>query len=78
MAPHRTSGCWTGLVKKAEPQASDVVTILGAGIIGLGALAKLRDVGVSRIIVSDVSEKRLKVARELGATYSLIHQRRHH
>ncbi|MDD5082938.1 MAG: alcohol dehydrogenase catalytic domain-containing protein [Dehalococcoidales bacterium] len=57
----------TGLVKKAEPQASDVVAILGAGIIGLGALARFRDVGISRIIVSDVSEKRLRVARELGA-----------
>lgn len=57
----------TGLVKKAEPQLSDVVVIQGAGIIGLGALAKFKDLGIPKAIVSDVSEKRLKVAKELGA-----------
>ena len=57
----------SGIVKYAEPKAEDVVFILGAGIIGLGTIVNARAAGVSRIIVSDVSEKRLAAARELGA-----------
>lgn len=57
----------SGIVKYAEPKADDVVLILGAGIIGLGTVVNLRAAGVSRIIVSDVSEKRLASAKDLGA-----------
>jgi len=57
----------SGAVKYAEPKTDDVVSILGAGIIGLGTIVNLRASGVSRIIVSDVSEKRLAAAKELGA-----------
>ena len=56
-----------GAVKYAEPTTDDVAVILGAGIIGLGTVANLKALGVRRIIATDVSEKRLQAARELGA-----------
>lgn len=57
----------SGVAKYAEPKAEDIVFILGAGIIGLGTVINFRASGVSKIIISDVSEKRLAAARELGA-----------
>jgi len=57
----------SGIVKYAKPKADDVVVILGAGIIGLGTVVNLMASGVSRVIISDVSEKRLSAAKELGA-----------
>lgn len=60
-----------GAVKTAAPEADDVVAVLGAGIIGLGTVVSLRASGVSRIIVSDVSERRLKAAETLGASMVL-------
>ncbi|MBA7617510.1 putative zinc-type alcohol dehydrogenase-like protein YdjJ [subsurface metagenome] len=56
-----------GIVKRAEPKTDDVVVVLGAGIIGLGTVVNLKALGVSKVIVSEVSEKRLQVAKELGA-----------
>jgi len=56
-----------GAVKYAEPTTDDVAVILGAGIIGLGTVANLKAADVRRIIVTDVSEKRLQAAREIGA-----------
>ena len=56
-----------GAVKYAEPTTDDVAVVLGAGIIGLGTVANLKALGVRRIIVTDVSPKRLGAARDLGA-----------
>ena len=56
-----------GVVKYAEPKTSDVAVVLGAGTIGLGTVVNLKAKGVSRILVTDISEKRLQAARELGA-----------
>ena len=60
-------GVGTGAVHRAEPQSTDIVVVLGVGIIGLGAVATLKDMGIARVIVSDISEKRLTLAKELGA-----------
>lgn len=43
--------------------------ITGAGCIGLCTLLSLRAMGVSRIIVTDIIQKRLDKALELGADY---------
>jgi 2-desacetyl-2-hydroxyethyl bacteriochlorophyllide A dehydrogenase len=55
-------------VNIADPQNGETHAILGAGIIGLGALqcikAKAPD---ARVIVVDLSDKRLAMATELGA-----------
>jgi len=52
---------------RAEALASDTVVLIGAGLVGLGAVAALKDRGVASIIASDVSEKRLAAAKAIGA-----------
>jgi len=58
-------------LNKAEAKTDDVVVVLGAGIIGLGTVIKAKDLGAAKIIVSDISEKRLQAAKELGANLTL-------
>jgi len=53
-------------VDMAEPQPHDTAVVTGLGTIGLLMMQVLKG-RVSRIIVSDVSEKRLRLAEELGA-----------
>ena len=50
----------------AEPLPYDTAVVTGLGTIGILVMQVLKQ-HVSRIIVSDVSEKRLQLARELGA-----------
>jgi threonine 3-dehydrogenase len=49
------------------PMAGEDVVITGAGPIGLMAAAIARHVGARHVVVSDVSEYRLDLAREAGA-----------
>ena len=49
----------------------DTAYIVGAGTIGLLTLAVLRLTGVNCIIVSDTSDERLRVARDIGADVTL-------
>ncbi|MEM2922594.1 MAG: zinc-binding dehydrogenase [Candidatus Bathyarchaeia archaeon] len=51
----------------ARPLRGDKVLILGAGPIGLSVLQCCRIEQVGEIIVSEVSKRRLQVARQLGA-----------
>ncbi len=44
------------------------VAVIGCGPIGLGVVTALKAMGAYRIIVTDVSEDRLVIAKELGAT----------
>lgn len=53
-----------GLAQKAKP--GDVVVVVGSELIGLTAIAKLKEKGI-KVIASDISEKRLQAAEELGA-----------
>ena len=43
--------------------------VLGAGPIGLGAIAFLKYAGAGLIIATEISEKRAEVAKRLGADY---------
>jgi 2-desacetyl-2-hydroxyethyl bacteriochlorophyllide A dehydrogenase len=54
-------------VNLAKPQPGENHVILGAGIIGLGVLQVLKTMSDIKTIVVDVSEKRLEMARQLGA-----------
>mgnify|MGYP005838202179 CR=1 FL=1 len=54
-------------VNTGQPKQEDVALILGAGPIGLGALAGMKALGIKHVIVSDLSEFRLRKAKELGA-----------
>lgn len=62
-------------VNNAAPDAQDKVVVYGAGCIGLGAIMALRHRGVREIAVIDLSDERLRRARELGATLTLNPQR---
>ena len=59
------AGCvdWVSL---AEPKSGEVAVVLGAGTIGLCAMQVLKTT-VARVIISDVSSRRLALAGELGA-----------
>jgi Zn-dependent alcohol dehydrogenase len=46
----------------------DSVAVIGAGGVGLSALAAARAVGASPIIAVDVSDEKLELARRFGAT----------
>ena len=54
-------------VEHAGELKGKTVLIVGAGTIGLLALACVKMKGAARIIQSDLSDHRLKVAREMGA-----------
>jgi threonine dehydrogenase-like Zn-dependent dehydrogenase len=58
-------GCmdWVTL---ADPQPHDTAVVLGLGTIGQLVMQVLKN-KVARVIVSEVSEKRLAIAKELGA-----------
>jgi S-(hydroxymethyl)glutathione dehydrogenase/alcohol dehydrogenase len=46
--------------------------VFGAGLVGLGAVAGCRLQGAERIICVDLSEERLELAREQGATETWV------
>lgn len=58
-------------VRRAALDSRDVPLVIGAGAIGLSAVAALRLRGVSPILVSDYNTDRLETARVLGATHTV-------
>jgi L-iditol 2-dehydrogenase len=64
---------YNALVEKTEMKPGDLVVIQGPGPIGIMALqiARLRGAGTLVVLGTDVDEKRLEVAAELGADYTL-------
>lgn len=57
--------------KLADPRDDQVLVIMGAGIIGLGVLQCIKARSRARTIVVDLSDRRLALARELGADLTL-------
>lgn len=55
-------------VTQAQPQPDNTVVIIGAGMIGLCTVQVLKAFGVNQVIVSEPREKRLKLAKESGAS----------
>ena len=55
------------IVRRAEPTTEDNAVILGVGTIGQCALQVFRTTGVAKVIVSEVSKKRLEIAKAMGA-----------
>jgi L-iditol 2-dehydrogenase len=53
--------------KRGEIKNGDTVLIVGAGPIGLFAMQSVKALGASRVYVADLDEKRLELARSLGA-----------
>jgi threonine dehydrogenase-like Zn-dependent dehydrogenase len=54
----------------AEPQTHETAVVTGLGAIGLSVMLVLKQY-VSRVIVSEVSQKRLQLAKELGADIAI-------
>ena len=53
--------------RKAGVTAKDSVLIVGAGPVGLGMLLVCKQLGVRKVIVSEISAKRTILARDFGA-----------
>ena len=54
-------------VNLAAPQDNETIVIMGCGLIGLGALQILKATSKARVVSVDVSEKRLDMAKKIGA-----------
>lgn len=67
-------GATTGIAAalwKAEVAAGSSVAVFGAGMVGLGAVAGAKLRGAEQIIVVDISDERLALARTFGATLTI-------
>ena len=58
------------VLNELRPSVDQSVLVLGLGGIGLAALMALKALGVRSIIAIDVSEEKLGLARQLGATHT--------
>ena len=58
-------------VQYGDVQPGDTVAIVGAGPIGMGCLLTAQLYSPSEIIVVDMDDNRLEMARELGATHTI-------
>jgi len=53
--------------KRGEVQPGDIALVVGAGPIGLFAMQSVKVLGAAKVIVADLDEWRLNLAKELGA-----------
>jgi (R,R)-butanediol dehydrogenase/meso-butanediol dehydrogenase/diacetyl reductase len=60
-------GVGMNAVDRSEARVGEKVVVVGAGPIGLAAIATLADRGVEDVVAIDLSPKRLEIARALGA-----------
>ncbi|MCD6404275.1 MAG: alcohol dehydrogenase catalytic domain-containing protein, partial [Planctomycetes bacterium] len=61
----------THAVSRGRVEPADVVVVLGAGRLGLSILSVLRTTAAGTIVVTDVKEYRLDIARKIGADYCI-------
>jgi S-(hydroxymethyl)glutathione dehydrogenase/alcohol dehydrogenase len=60
------------VVNAAQLRAGQDVVVIGAGGVGLNAIQGARIAGARRIIAVDMSEEKLAIAREFGATDGVL------
>jgi L-iditol 2-dehydrogenase len=58
--------------RRGQISLGDSLLILGAGPIGLVTLICAKEMGASKVIITDLLQSRLDVAKELGADYTLL------
>ena len=64
------------VLNSLRPVAGDSIAVFGVGAVGLSSLMAAKIVGCDPIIAVDIHEKRLALARELGATHVINHRGR--
>ncbi|MCW2986966.1 MAG: alcohol dehydrogenase zinc-binding domain protein [Conexibacter sp.] len=67
-------GAMTGIgavIRRAQVPAGSSVVIVGAGGVGLSAVMAAAAVGANPIIVADITDDKLALARSFGATHTL-------
>lgn len=57
--------------RRALLEPDDFVVVLGAGRLGLAILSVLKNTSAGTIVVTDVQEYRLDIARQIGADYCI-------
>lgn len=60
------------VVNAAGLRAGQDVVVIGAGGVGLNAIQGARIAGARRIVAVDMSEAKLEIAREFGATHGVL------
>ncbi|KII14371.1 Zn-dependent alcohol dehydrogenase [Phaeobacter sp. S60] len=59
-------------VNAAKLRAGEDVVVIGAGGVGLNAIQGARIAGARRIVAVDLSEEKLEIAKEFGATHTVL------
>ena len=54
-----------------NPKAGTSIAVFGVGSVGLSAIIAAKNAGCAQIIAVDINPERLKLSKELGATYSI-------
>ena len=68
-------GVITGIgavVNAGQLRAGEDVVVIGAGGVGLNAIQGAKIAGARRIVAVDMSEEKLEVAKEFGATHGVL------
>src|SRR5262249_40735984 len=63
--------CGLQAARLANPEINDWAVVIGAGMIGLACMQALRVRGSCRVIAVDISDRRVDLARELGADLTI-------
>ncbi|HLH53553.1 MAG TPA: galactitol-1-phosphate 5-dehydrogenase [Verrucomicrobiae bacterium] len=58
-------------IRRSPPALNDTVVVVGAGMIGLALVQGLSHAGCGKLVVLDIAEDRLAMAKELGATHTI-------
>jgi L-iditol 2-dehydrogenase len=59
-------------VRVSEAKGGETALVIGAGMIGLLTLQAARAAGCARVLIADVDETRLNLARDVGADATLL------
>ncbi len=57
-------------INNTDFKPTDNVLVTGCGTIGLSTISALKSKGVTNIVASDISERRLELAKKMGAKYT--------
>jgi aryl-alcohol dehydrogenase len=61
------------VLNSMQPRPGESLALFGAGAVGLSGLMAAKIAGCDPIIVVDIHDRRLAIARELGATHTINH-----